>query len=109
LTSFLRARPESASAEPAQPRDPQPAGREVERVGKGKPRQFYEFCVKVSVATTLKRFMSGQFPIHVQALTGNPYDGHTLARIIPAIEQRRCQKRHTGRRRLQLPAPHQVA
>ncbi len=24
---------------------------------------------------------------HVQALPGNPYDGHTLARVIPAIEQ----------------------
>jgi IS5 family transposase len=42
---------------------------------------------KVSVATTLKRCKSGQFVVHAQALPGNPYDGHTPARIIPAIEQ----------------------
>jgi IS5 family transposase len=40
----------------------------------------------VSVATTLKRCKGGQFVTHVQALPGNPYDGHTLARVIPAIE-----------------------
>ena len=28
-----------------------------------------------------------KFVAHVQALPGNPYDGHTLARVIPAIEQ----------------------
>ena len=26
-------------------------------------------------------------PSHAQALPGNPYDGHTLATVIPAIEQ----------------------
>jgi hypothetical protein len=40
----------------------------------------------VSVATTLKRCKGGQFVTHVQALPGNPYDGHTLAGVIPAIE-----------------------
>jgi IS5 family transposase len=60
---------------------------EVECIGKGKPHKPYEFGVKVSVATTLKRCKGGQFAIHAQALPGNPYDGHTLARIIPAIEQ----------------------
>jgi IS5 family transposase len=60
---------------------------EVECIGKGKPRQPYEFGVKVSVATTLKRCKGGQFAIHAKALPGNPYDGHTLAQIIPAIEQ----------------------
>jgi hypothetical protein len=35
---------------------------------------------------TLKPSKGGQFAIHVQALLGNPYDGHTLARVIPAIE-----------------------
>jgi transposase, IS5 family len=59
---------------------------EVECIGKGKPHKPYEFGVKVSVATTLKRCKGGQFVTHVQALPGNPYDGHTLARIIPAIE-----------------------
>jgi transposase, IS5 family len=53
---------------------------------KGKPHKPYEFGVKVSVATTLKRCKGGQFVTHVQALPGNPYDGHTLARVIPAIE-----------------------
>jgi len=60
---------------------------EVECIGKGKPHKPYEFGVKVSVATTLKRCKGGQFAIHAQALPGNPYDGHTLAQIIPAIEQ----------------------
>src|SRR5262250_1052822 len=60
---------------------------EVECIGKGKPHKPYEFGVKVSLATTLKRCKGGQFAIHSQALPGNPYDGHTLARVIPAIEQ----------------------
>jgi transposase, IS5 family len=59
---------------------------EVECIGKGKPHKPYEFGVKVSVATTLKRCKGGQFAIHAQVLPGNPYDGHTLAQIIPAIE-----------------------
>jgi IS5 family transposase len=53
----------------------------------GKPHKPYEFGVKVSVATTLKRCKGGQFAIHAKALPGNPYDGHTPAKIIPAIEQ----------------------
>jgi len=60
---------------------------EVECIGKGKPHKPYEFGVKVSLATTLKRCKGGQFAIHSQALPGNPYDGHTLARVVPAIEQ----------------------
>jgi transposase, IS5 family len=60
---------------------------EVECIGKGKPHKPYEFGVKVSVATTLKHCKGGQFAIHAQALPGNPYDGHTLDRIIPAIEE----------------------
>ena len=59
---------------------------EVECIGKGKPHRPYEFGVKVSVATTLKRSKGGQFALHAKALPGNPYDGHTLAAIIPAIE-----------------------
>src|SRR5262249_54190248 len=46
---------------------------EVECIGKGKPHKPYEFGVKVSVATTLKRCKGGQFAIHAQALPGNPY------------------------------------
>ena len=60
---------------------------EVECIGKGKAHKPYEFGVKVSVATTLKRSRGGQFVAHVKALPGNPYDGHTLATIIPEIEE----------------------
>jgi len=60
---------------------------EVECIGKGKPHKPYEFGVKVSIATTLKRCRGGQFAIHAKALPGNPYDGHTLAPVVPAIEQ----------------------
>jgi IS5 family transposase len=60
---------------------------EVECIGKGKAHKPYEFGVKVSVATTLKHSKGGQFVVHAQALPGNPYDGHTLADVIPAIEQ----------------------
>jgi transposase, IS5 family len=60
---------------------------EVECIGKGKPHKPYEFGVKVSVATTLKHCKGGQFATHVQVLPGNPYDGHTLARVIPAMEE----------------------
>ena len=60
---------------------------EVECIAKGKAHKPYEFGVKVSVATTLKHSKGGQFVVHAQALPGNPYDGHTLAGVIPAIEQ----------------------
>jgi transposase, IS5 family len=59
---------------------------EVECIGKGKAHKPYEFGVKVSVATTLNRSRGGQFVTHVAALPGNPYDGHTLATVIPAME-----------------------
>src|SRR5687768_784861 len=60
---------------------------EVECIGKGKAHKPYEFGVKVSVATPLNRCRGGQFVAHVKALPGNPYDGHTLARVIPGIEE----------------------
>jgi IS5 family transposase len=59
---------------------------EVECIGKGKAHKPYAFGVKVSVATTLKRAPGGQFVLNAKALPGRPYDGHTLAPIIPAIE-----------------------
>jgi IS5 family transposase len=59
---------------------------EVECIGKGKAHRPYEFGVKVSVATTLHHSKGGQFIAHVKALPGNPYDGHTLATVIPEIE-----------------------
>jgi len=58
----------------------------VECIGKGKAHKPYEFGVKVSVATPLHRCKGGQFVAHVKALPGNPYDGHTLATILPEIE-----------------------
>jgi IS5 family transposase len=59
---------------------------EVECIGKGKAHRPYEFGVKVSVATTLAHAKGGQFVTHVKALPGNPYDGHTLAAVIPEME-----------------------
>ena len=59
---------------------------EVECIGKGKAHRPYEFGVKVSVATPLNRCKGGQFIAHVKALPGNPYDGHTLATVIPEME-----------------------
>jgi IS5 family transposase len=58
---------------------------EVECIGKGKAHRPYEFGVKVSVATPLQRCRGGQFVAHVAALPGNPYDGHTLDKVIPAM------------------------
>jgi len=60
---------------------------EVECIGKGKAHKPYEFGVKVSVATPVRRSPGGQFVLHAKALPGNPYDGHTLETVIPAIEQ----------------------
>ncbi len=59
---------------------------EVECIGKGKAHEPYEFGVKVSVATTLAHAKGGQFVTHVKAMPGNPYDGHTLATVIPEME-----------------------
>jgi IS5 family transposase len=56
---------------------------EVECIGKGKPHKPYEFGVKVSIATTLKRSKGGQFA----GSTRHLYDGHTLATVIPDIEK----------------------
>ncbi len=58
----------------------------MECIGKGKAHSPYEFGVKVSVATTLPHAKGGQFVTHVKALPGNPYDGHTLATVIPDME-----------------------
>jgi IS5 family transposase len=85
---------------------------EVECIGKGKPHKPWEFGVKVSVATTLKRCKGGQFAIHAQALPGNPYDGHTLTKVIPAIESlvgHEIQRLHAdaGYRGHNAPPPYQ--
>jgi IS5 family transposase len=59
---------------------------EVECIGKGNAHRPYESGVKVSVANTLSHASGGQFVTHVNALPGNPYDGHTLATVIPEME-----------------------
>lgn len=59
---------------------------EVECIGKGKSHKPYEFGVKVSVATPVKRSAGGQFVVSAKALPRNPYDGHTLAAVIPTVE-----------------------
>jgi IS5 family transposase len=82
-----RAKGARSGARPTRPQVYSLHAPEVECIGKGKPHKPYEFGVKVSVATTLKHCKGGQFAIHAKALPGNPYDGHTLARIIPAIDQ----------------------
>jgi transposase, IS5 family len=84
---------------------------EVECIGKGKAHKPYEFGVKVSVATTLNRSKGGQFIAHVAALPGNPYDGHTLATVIPAIEAQvgaslRCAVTDRGYRGHNAPPEH---
>lgn len=56
-------------------------------LGKGKAYRPYEFGIKVSVATPLRRCRGGQFVAHVAVLPGNPYDGHTPGRVIPAITE----------------------
>jgi IS5 family transposase len=47
---------------------------EVECIAKGKAHQKYEFGCKVSVVTTSRR----SWVVGIEALPGNPYDGHTL-------------------------------
>ena len=59
---------------------------EVECIGKGKAHRSYAFGVKISLATTLHRSKGGQFIAHVKAMPRNPYDGHTLATVLPQIE-----------------------
>jgi IS5 family transposase len=74
---------------------------EVECIGKGKAHKPYEFGVKVSVATPLNRCRGGQFVAHVKALPGNPYDGHTLAAVLPdnAPKHQRFKVYVAGQRR----------
>jgi IS5 family transposase len=47
---------------------------EVECISKGKEHKKYEFGCKVSVVTTSQR----GWVVGIEALHGNPYDGHTL-------------------------------
>ncbi len=56
---------------------------EVECISKGKAHKRYEFGCKVSVTTTNE----SNWVVGVQALHGNPYDGHTLAEAIEQVER----------------------
>jgi len=58
---------------------------EVECIGKGKAHKPYEFGCKVTVATTNARAPGGQFVVHISALHGNPYDGHTLEAAVAGV------------------------
>jgi len=72
-------------------RDPSPKvysphAPEVECIGKGKAAKPSEFGCKVTVATTNARAAGGQFVVHIDALHGNPYDGHTLKAAVEAAQ-----------------------
>jgi IS5 family transposase len=56
---------------------------EVECIAKGKVHKKYEFGVKVSVATTSR----DNFVVGMQALPGNPFDGHTLAEALEQVSR----------------------
>lgn len=55
---------------------------EVECIGKGKARAPYEFGCKATITTTNGRAKGGMFVLHAAALHGNPFDGHTLGRVL---------------------------
>lgn len=56
---------------------------EVECISKGKAHKRYEFGCKVSVAVTNEK----NWVVGVQALHGNPYNGHTLASALEQTER----------------------
>jgi transposase, IS5 family len=56
---------------------------EVECISKGKASKRYEFGCKVSVALTNQ----SNWIVGIQALHGNPYDGHTLAGALEQVER----------------------
>jgi IS5 family transposase len=55
----------------------------VECISKGKAHKRYEFGCKVSVAVTSR----GGWFVGSLALHGNPYDGHTLTKVIDQVEK----------------------
>ena len=63
---------------------------DVENIAKGKPHRKYEFGNKVSLVVTSQRSLI----VGVEALHGNPYDGHTL---VGAIRQSVCRLRMWSR------------
>jgi IS5 family transposase len=73
---------------------------EVECISKGKAHKRYEFGCKVGVTSTSR----GNWVLDVQALHGNPYDGHTLKQCLGnatknsgfKVEQAFCDKGYRG-------------
>jgi len=55
---------------------------EVECIGKGKLGKPYEFVNKVGIAVTRR----GNFVLCAKSFHNNPYDGHTLAQTVKAVE-----------------------
>lgn len=55
---------------------------ETKCISKGKARVRYEFGQKISVATTNR----GDWILACELMEGNPYDGHTLAATMHAVE-----------------------
>lgn len=60
---------------------------EVECIGKGKAAKPYEFGCKVSVTTNVNSAPGGHFVLHIGALHGRPFDGHTLKPVLDDYEQ----------------------
>ena len=58
---------------------------EVECIAKGKVHKKYEFGCKVSLVSTSK----DSWIVGVQAIHGNPYDGHTLKDALNQAEDHR--------------------
>jgi len=56
---------------------------ETECISKGKAHKKYEFGVKVGVVSTSRE----SFVVGMQALPGNPYDGHTLKASLEQVER----------------------
>lgn len=56
---------------------------DVKCIAMGKAHKKYEFGCKVSVATT----NGTNWVLGVQALEGNPYDGHTLGEAVAQVER----------------------
>ena len=63
---------------------------EVECIAKGKARTCQEFGLKTSIAVTNARAAGGQFIVGMQALPGNPYDGHRLSVQTKQVERLTC-------------------
>ena len=48
------------------------------------PQRRRRTASRTSFSTAIR---GGQFALHAMALPGNPYDGHTLATVIPDMER----------------------